>query len=154
MGISPWIFILVLQKYPSIRNRGWSEVLFPSTPYWQQGLYLVIVQRGKQPSLTTARDTAAFLLFFVQIDVLYFLRCFQWIHLVVHFQDGLAYKNTFLLVLASWVELLKCNDHEYHHYNSTVTSLCEWRICFCWMKHLWSFKIALLRSSAAVSHIL
>lgn len=58
-------------------------------------------QRSKQTSLTTARDTAAFLQFFVWSNVPCFSRSFQSIHLVVQFQDGLVNKNTFLLLLAS-----------------------------------------------------
>lgn len=58
-------------------------------------------QTTKQTSLTTARDTAAFLQFFVLPNVPCFSRSSQWIHLVVEFQDRLVDKNTFLLLLAS-----------------------------------------------------
>lgn len=58
-------------------------------------------QRSKQTSLTIARDTAAFLQFFVRPNVPCSSKSFQWIYLVVQFQDGLVDKNTFLLLLAS-----------------------------------------------------
>lgn len=54
-----------------------------------------IGQRSKQPSQTTARGTTTFLPFFVQPNMPCFSRSFQWIHLVVQFQDGLVDKKIF-----------------------------------------------------------
>lgn len=56
---------------------------------------------SKQSSLATAGDTAAFLQFSAQPNVPCFSRSFQWIHLVVQFQDRPTDKNTFLLLSAS-----------------------------------------------------
>lgn len=63
-------------------------------------------------------------------------------HLMAQFQDGLTNKNTYLLLLVIWVEMLKCNDCGYCNYHSTVTPLGGWRIWFCWMEHLWIFEAA------------